>query len=53
MKEHPHDALIHKLEECRDELRELGENYKIDENEYAEAADSIESAVDTVRAIDL
>ena len=52
-KEHPHDALIHKLEECLDELRELGEKYTIDKDEYTEAADSIEASIDWVRAIDI
>jgi len=52
-KEHPHDLLIHKLEECLDELRELRENYKIDKNEYVEASDSIESSIDWVRAINI
>ena len=53
MKEHPHDALIHKLEECLDDLRELGSAFELDDDEYASASTSLDNAIDEVRAINI
>ena len=51
--EHAHDALIHKLEECLEELQVLDGNYELDDTEYATAYDAIDNAIDLVRAIDI
>ena len=53
MEKHPHDALIHKLEECLEELQVLDGNYELDDTEYATAYDAIDNAIDLVRAIDI
>ena len=51
--EHPHAALIHRLEECLDELRELGSAFEIDDDEYTNASTSLDNAIDDVRAINI
>ena len=50
---HPHDALIAKLEECRDDLEKLSNNHDVDEGECHDAYASIENAIDDVRQIDI
>ena len=51
--EHPHDALIHKLEECLEELQRLDDNYELDSDDYINAYGAVDNAIDLVRAIDI
>ena len=50
---HPHDALIHKLEDCLEELIALNNDYEIDEDEYLDAYNSLDSAIDDTRQMNI
>ena len=52
-KVHPHQALINNLEFCLEELEALPEKYDIDEDEYVDAHDALDEAIDAVRQINL
>ncbi len=53
METHPHDALIHKLEECLEDLVKLKARYKFDDDEYQDAYNSLDKAIDETRQINL